>query len=52
MDRHTLEILEFDKIIESVAGRCLTQVGREVVHGSRPETEFRHIRRKLAEAFT
>jgi len=50
MDRHTLEILEFDKIIESIAGSCLTAMGREVVLASRPGSEFGPIKKNLAEA--
>jgi len=49
MNRHTLEILEFDKIIESMAGRCLTAMGREVTLTRRPDNEFQRIRKSLAE---
>ena len=49
MDNHTLEILEFDKVIESVAGTCLTVLGREVVTGLRPQTDVDRIMRQLNE---
>ncbi len=49
MDRHTLEILEFDKVIESVAGACLTVMGREVILSLKPQTEYEQVIRPLNE---
>ncbi len=43
MDRHTLEILEFGKIIESISGFCLTAVGAEMLAARRPDTEYRRV---------
>jgi len=50
MDHHTREVLEFDKVVESVAGLCLTPMGQEVVRASRPDSNFRRIKRSLDEA--
>ena len=49
MDQHTLEVLEFAKIIESVAGFCLTPMGQEVMRACQPDRRFRHIKRNLDE---
>jgi DNA mismatch repair protein MutS2 len=49
MDRHTLNILEFGKVIESVAGTCLTVLGHEVVTRLQPQTEHDRIVRQLDE---
>ena len=50
MDRHTLEILEFGKITQSVAGFCLTEMGHEVSLANRPSNEYFFVKKNLAEA--
>ena len=49
MDQHTIETLEFGKIVESIAGHCLTDVGRELTGALIPDTEFARIKKQAAQ---
>ncbi len=46
MDDHTLRVLEFDKILETIASYALSAPGREAVLASRPLTDASAIRRE------
>src|SRR5262249_19245409 len=48
MDAHTLELLEFDKIRELLAGYAASSLGRELARRAEPSTDVTEIRRELA----
>jgi DNA mismatch repair protein MutS2 len=47
MDAHTLELLEFDKIRELLAGYAACSLGKELARAAEPSTDPEHIRREL-----
>lgn len=47
MDAHTLELLEFGKLRELVAGYAATSLGKELARALRPEADLAAIRRRL-----
>ncbi|HEX4588516.1 MAG TPA: DNA strand exchange inhibitor protein [Gemmataceae bacterium] len=48
MDAHTLELLEFDKVRELLAGFAAGSLGRELARAVEPSTDVEAIRRELA----
>jgi DNA mismatch repair protein MutS2 len=48
MDRHTLELLEFDKVRELVAGYAASSLGKEAARQVEPLTDPERIRAELA----
>jgi DNA mismatch repair protein MutS2 len=48
MDEHTLELLEFDKVRELLAGSALTSLGREAARAVVPSTDIDAIRHDLS----
>jgi len=48
MDSHTLELLEFDKIRELLAGHAACSLGKELARQLDPGTDVEHIRDELA----
>ncbi len=51
MEKHTLNVLEFAKAIESIAGSALTPMGRERLLATRPQADFAAIKRLLDETW-
>jgi DNA mismatch repair protein MutS2 len=49
MDKRTLRILEFDKIIEKLSSLCASVLGRELVEELEPQTEYGKVQRMLKE---
>lgn len=49
LDRHTLETLEFPKIVDRIAGRCRTPFGLELVRQIHPTGDLERARRNLTE---
>jgi DNA mismatch repair protein MutS2 len=47
MDAHTLELLEFDKVRELVAGYAACALGKELARQVEPATDVERIRREL-----
>jgi DNA mismatch repair protein MutS2 len=47
MDQHTLDLLEFPKIRELLAGYCGTSLGKELARQIEPGQEFEQIRSEL-----
>ncbi|HZU39092.1 MAG TPA: DNA strand exchange inhibitor protein [Gemmataceae bacterium] len=48
MDAHTLELLEFAKVRDLIAGYCASSLGRELAHQLEPGTDADKIRQELA----
>ena len=48
MDAHTLELLQFDKVRELLAGYAASSLGRELARQIEPATDLEAIRRELA----
>lgn len=48
MDSHTLELLEFDKVRELLAGYAASSLGADLARQIEPSTDASHIRRELA----
>ena len=48
MDAHTLELLQFDKVRELLAGYAASTLGRELARQIEPSTELEIIRRDVA----
>jgi DNA mismatch repair protein MutS2 len=48
MDAHTLELLEFGKVCELLAGYTATSLGKELARGLEPSTDPDRIRHELA----
>jgi DNA mismatch repair protein MutS2 len=48
MDAHTLELLEFDKVRELLAGYAASSLGRELARQVEPSADAEAIRRELA----
>ena len=48
MDSHTLELLEFDKVRELLAGHAASSLGAELARRTEPSTDVETIRRELA----
>jgi DNA mismatch repair protein MutS2 len=48
MDAHTLELLEFDKVRELLAGYAASSLGRELARRAEPSTDVTEIRREIA----
>src|SRR5688572_14289220 len=48
MDTHTLELLEYDKIRELVAGYAACSLGKELARQMEPRTDLDAIRAELA----
>jgi DNA mismatch repair protein MutS2 len=44
MDRHTLDVLEFDKILEFAAARCASELGRKKIRALAPMRDVEAIR--------
>jgi len=47
MDAHTLELLEFDKIRELLAGYAASSLGKDLARQLEPSTDAEHIRAEL-----
>jgi DNA mismatch repair protein MutS2 len=50
-DSHTLEVLEYPKIVSILGGLCLTSYGKAVIAGYAPMTDNERIRIRLDEIF-
>jgi DNA mismatch repair protein MutS2 len=48
MDSHTLELLEFDKVRELLAGYAASSLGAELARRTEPSTDAETVRRELA----
>ncbi|HJZ58282.1 MAG TPA: DNA strand exchange inhibitor protein [Gemmataceae bacterium] len=48
MDAHTLELLEFDKVRELLAGYAASSLGRDLARQTEPSTDPAEIRKELA----
>src|SRR5438132_3674417 len=48
MDAHTLELLEFDKVRELVAGYAACSLGKELARQAEPSTNVERVRTELA----
>src|SRR5437899_1769411 len=48
MDAHTLELLEFDKVRDLLAGYAASSLGKELAHQVEPSTDAEKIRAELA----
>jgi DNA mismatch repair protein MutS2 len=48
MDTHTLELLEFSKVRELLAGHAASSLGKELARGLEPMTDPEHIRNEIA----
>ncbi len=48
MSRHALEVLEFSRVLERIAGRASSTLGAERVRGLVPSTEAASVRSELA----
>jgi DNA mismatch repair protein MutS2 len=48
MDAHTLELLEFDKVRELLAGYAACSLGKELARQIEPDTDLERIRAELA----
>jgi DNA mismatch repair protein MutS2 len=48
MDAHTLELLQFDRVRELLAGYAASSLGRELARQVEPSTDIAFIRRELA----
>jgi DNA mismatch repair protein MutS2 len=48
MDAHTLELLEFDKVRDLLAGYCACSLGKELARQIEPATDAEAIRARLA----
>jgi DNA mismatch repair protein MutS2 len=48
MDAHTLELLEFDKVRELLAGYAASSLGKELARELKPSTDVEEIRAQLA----
>src|SRR4051812_44621791 len=48
MDAHTLDLLEFDKVRELVAGYAACSLGKELARAIEPSTDVEKIRAELA----
>jgi DNA mismatch repair protein MutS2 len=48
-DKHTLEVLEYDKVISILHGLCLTQYGTHLIDRLFPMTDFDTITKRLDE---
>ncbi len=48
MDAHTLELLEFNKVRELVAGFAACSLGKELARQAEPSTNLEHVRTELA----
>ncbi|MEW6686279.1 MAG: endonuclease MutS2 [Candidatus Edwardsbacteria bacterium] len=49
MNDHTLQVLEFDKILAILAERTSSPLGKELAHQSRPSTDFETVSQRLKE---
>jgi len=49
IDQHTLEVLEYPKIIALIAGKCLTTIGRTQVEAFAPQFDLDFINRRQDE---
>lgn len=49
MHQHSLEVLELDKIINTLTGFAATEVGKEIISRLRPVADNNYIRERLAE---
>ncbi|MFW5980114.1 MAG: endonuclease MutS2 [Halanaerobiales bacterium] len=49
MDKHTLEVLEFLKIIDSVREKAQTTIGKEIIDKIKPVNDIEYIRTSLKE---
>jgi DNA mismatch repair protein MutS2 len=47
MDAHTIELLEFDKVREALAGYAASSLGRELARRVEPSTDAETIRREI-----
>src|SRR4051794_14913936 len=47
MDSHTLELLEFDKVRELLAGYAASSLGRDLARQIEPSTRLDDVRREL-----
>src|SRR5262245_44423839 len=48
MDAHTLELLQFDKVRELLAGYAASSLGRDLARQLEPSTEIEQVRGQLA----
>src|SRR5579871_5769758 len=48
MDAHTLELLEFDKVRELLAGYAASSLGKELARELKPSTDIEQIRARLS----
>ena len=51
MDKHTLNKLEYDKILSNIHGKCHTSAGMEFVDSLSPTTDYPTIKKSLEEVF-
>lgn len=49
MDKRTLRILEFDKIVDKLSALCASVLGRELAEELEPQTEYGKVQRMLKE---
>ncbi len=49
ISQHTLEVLEFQKVITLIRGKCLTPFGKEEVDQIKPLYDWKVIKRRLSE---
>jgi DNA mismatch repair protein MutS2 len=47
MDSHTLELLQFDKVRDLLAGYAASALGRDLARGIEPSTDADHVRTEL-----